>query len=299
MSALEVLVLMGGPDAEAAVSMKSGEAVAKALRGAGLTVHEQVIDQLTLDSLAAFSGDVIFPVLHGPWGEGGPLQEMLEQDGRPFVGTGSVAAKKAMNKHTTKEVAQAIGVPTPPWVIMEDAGPLPLPLPVAIKPINEGSSVGVRLALTEEEAQSAMEEGLAAYGRIMLEKLIRGREITAGWIEGQRVPLIEIKPASGHYDFAAKYERPDTTYQVHPELPVEWPQQMHNATDALCRSLGLRDLARADFLVDEHGPWLLEVNTMPGFTAQSLLPQAAAASGMPMPTLCRHLVQRAADRTQN
>ena len=224
---------------------------------------------------------------------------MLEQDGRPFVGAGSVAAKKAMNKHTTKEVAQAIGVPTPPWVIMEDAGPLPLPLPVAIKPINEGSSVGVRLACTQEEAQSATEEGLAAYGRVMLEKLIRGREITAGWIEGQHVPLIEIKPASGHYDFAAKYERPDTTYQVDPELPVEWSQQMQDATDALCRSLGLRDLARADFLVDEHGPWLLEVNTMPGFTSQSLLPQAAAASGMPMPTLCRHLVQRAADRTQN
>ena len=178
MSALEVLVLMGGPDAEAAVSMKSGEAVAKALRGAGLSVHEQVIRELTSDSLAALSGNVIFPVLHGPWGEGGPLQEMLEQDGRPFVGAGSAAAKKAMNKHTTKEVAQAIGVPTPPWVIMEDAGPLPLPLPVAIKPINEGSSVGVRLACTQEEAQSATEEGLTAYGRVMLEKLIRGRELS-------------------------------------------------------------------------------------------------------------------------
>ena len=155
---MRVLVLKGGPDAEREVSIKSGAQVAAALARANAQVNEITIDRLELAELQALSGDVIFPVLHGPWGEGGPLQEILEQDGRPYVGCGPAAARLAMDKTATKNSVAQIGVPTPAACEVVMGKPITVKLPLVIKPSNDGSSVDLRICRTPKELVSARQQ---------------------------------------------------------------------------------------------------------------------------------------------
>lgn len=300
----DVLVLAGGPDPEHEVSIQSARGVADALRAAALSVHEQVIDALTAGQLARLPGAVVFPVLHGPWGEGGPMQDLLESDGRPYVGSGPAAARLAMDKLATKLAAASLGIPTAPAAVFgaSDAEP-PIDLPVVVKPVRDGSSKGVRLIRERSAWDDAWRE-LSAQDRLpahMVERLVCGRELTVGLLDrGQgftTLPLVEIAPAEGPYDYAAKYDRDDTLYTVRPELPANITEQASAYALGLGRALGVRDLARVDFLLDaDGGLWLLEANTMPGFTSHSLLPMAARALGIEMPDLCAGLVEAARRR---
>ncbi|MBX3354909.1 MAG: D-alanine--D-alanine ligase [Phycisphaeraceae bacterium] len=310
---LEVLVLMGGPDAEREVSLKSGAMIASALRRAGRTVHEQVIERPTLEELRAMPGGVIFPALHGPWGEGGPLQELLEVDGRPFVGCRAKPARLAMDKLATKMLARRIGVPTPPARELRTGEPCDLEPPLVIKPIDDGSTVDVFICRSADEVADARRRIHASRPRAMAERLIAGREITVGWVLGRVLPVIEIVPAEGFYDYDAKYLRNDTEYVLDPHRAESWASMRSRRAPlpesvvaraseyaaTLLRSLGARHLARVDFMADDAGPWLLEVNTMPGFTDHSLVPKAAAHAGIDFPSLCTMLVDGAvpADRS--
>ncbi len=305
-----VLVLAGGPDAEHEVSLQSAESVADALREAGAAVYQVVIDRPTVEELAEMPGEVVFPVLHGCFGEGGPLQDMLESLGRPFVGSGARAARTAMDKLATKLLAAQLGITTKPACVFDPGDAVcPLPLPVVVKPVREGSSVGLHLC--EDGAGWARAHGevsrdIAAHpGRAyMVEPMVCGRELTVGVLEKAEglvaLPMIEIVPREGVYDFAAKYDRDDTRYVVNPEFragQMHIPLVLECAAVALAKSLGVRHLCRVDFLLDESGePWLLEANTMPGFTSHSLFPMATVANGMEMFELCAHLVRMAVGR---
>jgi len=299
-----VLVLMGGPDAEHDVSAASGTAVAAALRlDRTFDVADQVIDEISPEQILESDPHVVFPVLHGPWGEGGPLQQILEQveraHGVPFVGCGSRAAALAMDKWLTKQhLAEAGGIATPEAVLFNPRSEqCPLRPPVVLKPIDDGSSVGVYLCHDEEQISRAMErERRAIRGPIMAERLIAGRELTVGMLEGEPLPLIEIVPATEFYDYDAKYERDDTRYVIEPSLPDGVRDDCCRIAKAAFDLLECRDLARVDFMLDEGGLWLLEVNTMPGFTSHSLLPMAAAAIGLDMAALTRRLVRAALQR---
>lgn len=299
-----VLVLAGGPDAERPISLASGKAVASALQDAGHSVEYIEIDRLTLEDLATMPGDVVFPVLHGVWGEGGTLQTVLKASGRPFVGSGPSTARLAMDKLATKIIAGSVNVRTPDaGVVAVDDPECCLPMPVVVKPVHEGSSVGLMMCDDDEawrRAHTAVREDRTPGRVYMVEAMIRGRELTAGLVADDGggfmdLPLVEIVSSTGVYDYEAKYTRGDTRYVVAPDLPEGITDAVRMAAENIARAIGLRHLGRVDFLLDQSNePWLLEVNTMPGFTGTSLLPKAAGAVGLPMSSLVSRLVGYAA-----
>lgn len=303
-----VLVLGGGPDAERDVSIVSSRAVAQALMDSGrFEVNYQLIGSIGPCDARGMAGDVVFPVLHGPFGEGGPLQELLELDGRPYVGSGPRASRVAMDKLATKLLGASLGIPTPAAAVVNpmDAA-CPVGTPCVVKPVHDGSSVGLTVC---EDAGSwaptlaAIRQDLTQRpGRSwMAERLVRGRELTVAMLAGadglEAIGVVEIEPAEGLYDYRAKYERSDTRYSVDPALPGGVEDRLREWSGALCSALGVRHLARVDFMLDEQtgAPTLLEANTMPGFTSHSLLPMVAQERGVPLPDLCGRLVTVALD----
>lgn len=299
-----VLVLGGGPDAEREVSIRSSAAVHDALREAGVDARLEIIGAITEPELARMPADLAFPVLHGPFGEGGQIQAMLDRLGLPYVGCRALAAKLCMDKMATKLLAASLGIATAPAAILNRASDdPPFDLPFVVKPVHEGSSVGLHLCHAPADWARARADAAAHATRAtMVERLIRGRELTVGVLdrgEGLRaLPIIEITPAVEAYTYEAKYARTDTRYTLNPPIPPAVAQRISRDAERLTAAAGVRHLARVDFLLDASGePWLLEVNTMPGFTRTSLLPMAAGGVGLTMPLLCRTLVERALART--
>jgi len=302
MSTQTVLVLGGGPDAEREVSLVSSKAVAAAIdRSGSFRANYQVIDRASLADLKDMGGDVVFPVLHGGWGEGGPLQDLLEADGRPFVGCRAGAARLAMDKLATKLLASQLDVPTQPASVYnaQDAA-CPFEFPVVLKPVQEGSSVGVHICRTPSDWATAVGKVQADVKQhptrvYMVERaVLGGSELTVGMLDGKPLPPIQIKPSVEFYDYEAKYHRNDTQYVVDPPLPAGVGAAIQGFAKKMFDGLGARHLSRVDFLLDGSGKvWLLEVNTLPGFTDHSLLPMAANRQGLPMERLCASLVQMA------
>ncbi len=295
MTKSNIAILMGGPDSERDVSIRSGQAIAAALSQSSLfEVQSCVIDKTTPESLRGLNSDVFFPVLHGPYGEGGPLQECLEESGIPFVGSASKPSRFAMDKHIAKIVAKEHGVPTPQWERVINPADLTLELPFVLKPVDEGSSVGLAICKTRDEAAIAM-KSLLCGKPFIAEQFVEGHEITISILDGTPLSTIKIIPPQdiGTYDFEAKYQRNDTRYVLNPELPK------HNCVEyalSIYEALGLRDLARIDFIVGDGEQWFLEANTMPGFTESSLFPMAAEDCGISMTALCERLAQLALTR---
>ena len=229
------------------------------------------------------------------------MQDELAKTGKPFVGCASAAARIAMDKMSTKLSAARAGVPTLPACVLNqlDQEP-PLGLPAVVKPIHEGSSVGVHICSTRQRWDEAMRTVAAERERhplrtYMVERAALGaRELTVGWLDGQTLPIVEIKASVEFYDYEAKYTRDDTKYVVSPDLPSGLTQQIQRLASCIAKELGTRHLSRIDFMLDRDGlPWLLEVNTLPGFTSHSLLPMAALSVGLDFPMLTSHLVQLA------
>jgi len=296
-----ITVLAGGPDAEREVSLHSGRTIAEALRATrhfDVVYHE--IDRLDASDLARIESDVFFPALHGPWGEGGPLQRLLEADGRSFVGSGSQAAALAMDKMKTKQLAEKLGFTTPPSCVLTiDDVICPLDPPLVLKPIDDGSSVDIHICHDQSQLIDARDQLHTDRDRIMAECYISGRELTVGIVCDQVNSLIEIVPTVDFYDYEAKYEREDTKFIVDPpNLSQSTIDSMYNTALGVYEAIGVRDIARVDFLLDSDGetPWFLEINTMPGFTGHSLVPMGAAAHGLPLPDLCEKLVRSAMGR---
>ena len=300
-----VLVLGGGPDREREISIKSSEAVHKAARAAGYDAELLIIDRPTPADVAAWKDRLVLPILHGRFGEGGVLQRMLEHAGVRFAGCRSEAARLAMDKMATKLAAARAGVPTSPGAIVDpDDDVSPVGLPAVVKPVAEGSSVGLHIC----RDQPAWERALAAVKAdqaenpnrsYLAEPFIAGREVTApllGEPDGSltALPLVEIAAAEGVYDYKAKYTRNDTRYTVLSDLADETIGHIQEHAARVGRAIGVRHLARVDFLIPrDREPVMLEVNTMPGFTATSLLPMAAHAAGIPMPALIDRVIRLA------
>lgn len=288
---------MGGPDAEREISVASGTAVATALKQVDkFDVDVQCIDLPNAEEIANIKTDVVFPVLHGPFGEGGPLQSMLELGGIPFVGSSSKVSHDAMDKVITKQIATRVEIRTPTWCVVTKDEPCELAPPLVLKPIDDGSSVDIVICYNDDQVASARNKLHQTRPRLLAEKHVSGREITVAIVNGTPLPIIEIIPPSDlkTYDFAAKYERDDTQFIVDPRLPKNSCEKM---ALKLYEAMGVRDIARVDFLIDGEGEWLLEINTMPGFTDHSLLPMAANHAGIGMAELCAGLVEAASIRT--
>ncbi|MDP7006253.1 MAG: D-alanine--D-alanine ligase [Phycisphaerales bacterium] len=296
MSKLSVMILMGGPDAERNVSIESGNAVVEALKQSErFEVSSQIIDTPTINDILKINSDIVFPVLHGPFGEGGPLQQLLEKAGLPYVGSCSKTSANAMDKVTTKEIAKEAVIQTPEWCTVSNCQECTIQTPLVIKPINDGSSLDLKICHTEDQFIHAKTGLLQIHKTMLVESYVKGREVTVGIINGKPLPIIEIKPPADlqSYDYEAKYERNDTQYLFDSDLPNNSCVQ-----DAikLYKLMGIRDLARADFIVNQCGSWFLEINTMPGFTSHSLVPMAARHIGISMVDLCSELVENVACR---
>ncbi len=299
---LKVLVLAGGPDRERPVSLSSGKHVAKALREAGHEVLQGDVlpnDISIFDDYKAWGGEVVFPVLHGPWGEGGPLQNLLEARGMPFVGTRAAEAAICMDKPATKRVLQEEGLPTPDFQVIDHETPLELDPPLVLKPPAEGSSIDLVICRTRDEAEHGRKILEKRHRLLLAESYILGAELTVGVLDGpggpEALPAIQIIPAAEFYDYDAKYERHDTQYRFDIDLPGDLLAEIRRLALATHQALGCKHLSRVDFMADgaEGKAYILEVNTMPGFTDHSLLPKAAAQAGLTMPMLCDRLVREA------
>ncbi len=304
-----VLVLGGGPDAERQVSIDSATGVHQGCLDAGLNAELLIVDQPSVQEIQAWNAEVIFPVLHGKFGEGGQLQQRLERAGTPFVGCRARAARISMDKLATKLWAAKLGIPTLDAAILDPASiqnpsesVAPINPPLVIKPVADGSSYGLYICPDHESWINALHDLSKSPNPSisMIEPMVvQGTELTIGVIDDgiaglKALPIVQIAPASGTYDYQAKYERNDTIYTVKPDLADDLVSKLQSWSLSLCQSIGVRHLARVDFMLDQHNqPWLLELNTMPGFTRTSLLPKAANAEGLPMPQLCKHLVDAA------
>ncbi len=294
---LHVLVLAGGPDRERDVSLMSGRTVVDALRQAGHRVSEgdlQPDDTAALDAFIESGGDVVFPALHGPWGEGGPAQELLLSKRVPFVGCMPSAAALCMDKAKTKQALSARNAPTPDSELVESAARPTLAPPVVIKPVSDGSSIDLAICPDAATLETRWAKLSRRHKMLLVERFVAGKEVTVGWLDGRALPPIWIQPATAFYDYDAKYDRDDTRYAFDLDEPPEVVQRLAELTERACTALDVRHLARADFILDaDHRPWLLEVNTMPGFTSHSLLPMAARHAGIDTPQLCDRLVRMA------
>lgn len=307
-SPLKILVLRGGPDRERDVSLQSGSQVAQALRDWGHTVYERDItpdDLSALDDGKKLGVQVVFPVLHGPWGEGGPLQAIIEDNGFAYVGCKERAARLCMDKWATKQKLQDANLPTAEAELIKQGDKRSIAAPCVVKALDEGSSYGLAVCQTEEQATTAVAKLFEEHDRLMVERFVAGKELTVGIIEdlpvdGQphkgpaTLPPIHIVPAAAFYDYDAKYTRDDTQYKFDIDLDPACLQAVAEAAKHAFETLGCRHLARIDFIVDEQfNAYILEANTMPGFTSHSLVPKAAKHLGITFPDLCDHLVRLA------
>lgn len=295
-----VVVLKGGPSSEREISLRSGTGVANALREAGFRVTEIAFDKPELPELPA-EFDVVFPVLHGSFGEDGQIQALLDARGIRYVGSGPAACKRIMDKLATKAALAAAGVPTATWAVLKDAAaprPAALRFPVVVKPNEQGSSLGISKVAAGDAAgwNKALQQAFALDPVVFCEEFIAGTEITVGLLAGRALPVVEIKPAGDKwYDYDAKYvyQQGKTEYLCPPASVAESAQrQARQMAEKAWTVLGAKDLLRVDFIVDAAGtPWCLEANAIPGFTPTSLLPKAAAVTGLSFPELCASLVK--------
>jgi D-alanine-D-alanine ligase len=296
---MRVTVLYGGPSAEREVSLVSGKAVIEGLKSAGHEVFGSDVSPTDLSGLD-HPADVIFPVLHGQFGESGELQEILEQRKLAFVGSGSQASRLGMDKIITKQAWEEAGLPTPPWRRLDSSHPRALEevgAPCVVKAISSGSSIDVFVCKTIDEAKTACDKIMANHDAALIEKFIQGPELTVGLLEEKPLAPIRIVPKRGFFDFEAKYKAADTEHRFDTGLPADVVEQCRELARKANEVVGARDLARIDIMLDDQRhPYLLEINTLPGFTPKSLLPEAAKHAGIDFGPLVDRLVHRAQQR---
>jgi D-alanine-D-alanine ligase len=293
----KIAVLKGGMSAERDISLVTGASVAKALRASGHEVIEIDVGADLPAQLEKASPRSVFIALHGRWGEDGTVQGLLEIMGIPYTGSGVTASALAMDKILSKVVFTARGVPTPEFQVLQP-GEAPetvkISPPLVAKPPREGSTIGIAIAKTLEEIPEAVHIARAHAKTVLIEKFVKGRELTVAVIDGKPLPIVEITPESGFYDYESKYTPGRTRYTCPAQLDEKSARKVSDAGKSAYDALGCSGAARVDVLLDERGnPWVLEVNTIPGMTPTSLLPKAAAAAGIDFETLVDRIVREA------
>lgn len=279
-------VLMGGLSAEREVSLKSGAAVHQALLARGYDAVAIDVGRDAAQVLAREGVELAFICLHGRLGEDGAVQGLLEVMGIPYTGSGVLASALAMNKIFAKTVFAASGLTVAPYQVLRrgetlDPAALGFPLPVVVKPSQEGSSVGVSIVKDEAEIEAALAEALRYDQEALVERFVKGREIQVGILEDRAIGAIEIVPKKEFYDFEAKYTDGMAEHILPAPLPAPLYQQVLREGERAHAALGCSGYSRVDFLVTEQGEcFLLEVNTLPGMTALSLLPEIAGGAGI-------------------
>jgi len=294
----KIAVLMGGPGSERQVSIASGNAVLKALLSLGLDAVP--VDVTSAEINLPEGTDLCFNVIHGTFGEDGQLQGILDKMGVAYTGARAESSRIAFDKNLAKQAFLKAGVPTPKSEIIDctDGPVLPsFPAPFVVKPPREGSSVGIEIVKTQDQAEAAIAKASAHSKDLLIEEFISGAELTVPVIDGIAYPIVHIIPPEGVYDMATKYpwlsgKTTGSEYICPADLDLETTIAVQAAAVAAHKSLGLEVYSRVDVMLDsQNRPYVLEANTIPGMTETSLLPKSAAADGLPFPELCRKIAE--------
>ncbi|MCK4423009.1 MAG: D-alanine--D-alanine ligase [Candidatus Omnitrophica bacterium] len=295
---IKIGVLMGGTSAEREVSLVSGRAVYTALEQTGYNPVSVDINTSEPDKIKEIINqagiDAVFIALHGGQGEDGTIQSILEEMDIPYTGSGPRACARAMDKIKSHRILEEHNITVPGWQVysselVENNG---LVFPLVIKPSNQGSSIGLSIVNVKKDLNQALKDAQAWSKDIIIEKYLRGPEITVGILGDQILPVIQIKPTNKFYDYQAKYESGKTTYQVPAPLPEDIYAQVQDLGLAAFKALGCRVFSRVDMIyTDDNQIAVLEVNTVPGLTATSLVPKAARAAGISFEELCSKIIE--------
>jgi D-alanine-D-alanine ligase len=303
MSKVRVAVVMGGPSAEREVSIESGQAVMKALAALGHDAQSLDFDGRFVDALRDIRPDVVFNALHGTGGEDGTIQGILEWLGIPYTGSDLISCALAMDKHITKKLLAAEGLPTPAWDTFDLAGgtlpllPGSLNLPLVVKPRSSGSSAGVSIVRTHEEWTKAMINVAPRTTQVIAEEFIPGREFSSAVLGEEALPLVEIIASDEFYSYDAKYKPGGSRHLVPAPIDGDLTARLQMLALSVHRMLGLRDYSRTDFIVTKEGrPYILEINALPGLTPLSLFPDEARTAGISFEALIERLLQFALGR---
>ena len=299
----KIAVLMGGPGSEREVSLATARGVSKALRSLGAEVLD--VDVRGESFHLPDDVDLAFLTIHGTFGEDGSLQKVLEDRGIPYTGDGVEESRTAFDKICSKEKFRAHGVTTPLWEVIRPGQRPTLPLPIVVKPPREGSTVGVIIVKSERDLDLAIAEAAKYDRELLVEEFIAGRELTVGILGDKALPILEIIPKGGFYDFTNKYPflNPQAGGGAEHVCPAKIDQKKTKEIQELAlrahRSLGLQVYSRVDVLLPEDGAaTVLELNTIPGMTEASLLPEAAAAAGISYVDLCRRIIELSRARSE-
>lgn len=287
---------MGGLSAEREISLRSGNACLKALtlRGYNAVAIDAVRDlpfRLRDEGI-----EVAFVALHGRYGEDGTIQGLLEFMGIPYTGSGVLASAMGINKAATKEILRSKGIRTPDFMAVnriEDAKELKISLPVVVKPAKEGSTIGISIVRDRKELISAVEEAFRYDALVLIEDFVKGREVTVSVFDGRPMAIVEVRPKSGFYDFQSKYTAGMTEYICPAGISIETERVCREMSVAVYEALGCSGAARVDMIIDEAGPQVIEINTIPGMTETSLLPKAAACEGLSFEDLVERMLDGA------
>ncbi len=303
MPGLTIAVVMGGPGAERDVSIESGTGVMRALAALGHDARSLDFDDRFIDALRTQRPDVVFNALHGPGGEDGTIQGVLEWLGIPYTGSGIAACAVAMDKHLTKKLLAAEGLPTPAWDVFDlTGGTLPLlpgslNLPLVVKPRASGSSAGVVIVRSHEAWSKTILEAAERTPEILAEEFVAGREFSCGILGEEALPVVEILSDDEFYSYDAKYKPGGSRHLVPAPIDHDLTARLQTLALSVHRLLGLRDYSRTDFIVTGQGrPTILEINALPGMTPTSLLPDEAQQAGVSYEALVERLLQYAMAR---
>ncbi len=294
----KVAVLMGGTSAERTISLRSGEAVLSALR-------ERDVDAYALDAaaedfvqqLAGGGFDRAFNALHGRGGEDGVVQGLLESLGIPYTGSGVLGSALAMDKLRTKQLWEGVNLPTPAFVVLSRDADLQaavdqLGFPMVLKPVHEGSSIGMSKVEREIDLKQAWREAEEYDKEVLAERWVEGAEFTAAIIGDTALPLIRLETPREFYDYEAKYEATSTRYHCPSGVALDQEFQLQELAKQAFDAVAASGWGRVDFFLDAaHRPWLIEVNTVPGMTDHSLVPMAAKTFGWDMPELVWRILE--------
>lgn len=286
MMAKKIGVLLGGWSAEREISLKTGSAALCALQQLGYNAVAIDVTQNLPEQLRKSAIEVAFIALHGRFGEDGRVQGLLEMLQIPYTGSGVLASSMAIDKVITKQLLLYHELPTPEFDFIRpgDSATALLQrckhLPLVVKPSREGSTIGITVARSEKDLAEGIELAAALDGSVLVERFIDGDELTVSVVNGKPLPIIQIVPKSGFYDYQAKYSAGETEYLLPAPIAADSYQKVQQVAVKACQALGCRGAARVDFMIHEQKFYCIEINTIPGMTETSLLPKAALAAGI-------------------
>lgn len=303
----KIAVLMGGLSHEREVSLRTGQAISTSLKGQGFQVVDVDVGLDIDQKLRAIKPDIAFIALHGHWGEDGVIQSLLELLKIPYTGSGPAESALAFDKEITRKLVTPLGVAVAEAVTFhrgDDYAALSqtlfgtnrsrsLELPLIVKPTREGSTIGITRVQTQAELEPAIQAALQFDSKILIEKYIKGREITVSVLNGSAHPPLEIQPKGGFYDYESKYTKGKTEYIVPARISQKLTEHLQRESEKIFRCLNFSGVIRIDYMVEGESPFFLEVNTIPGMTNLSLVPMMAKAVGLSFDQLVLALLETA------